>query len=357
MGRLHVERFLTHLAVDAHVASSTQNQALAALLFLYRDVLEKDFGWLQDVTRAKRPKRLPAVLSVEEVQRVLSQLSGTNRLLANLLYGGGLRLKEALRLRVKDLDLERCEVTVRDGKGQKDRVTIMPRCIIPELKAHLASVRKLHERHLQAGTGGVYLPFALNENIRTPPPNGHGNMCFPLHGLPGILAVAPVDAIMSPNARCKTRSERHCEWQVSSSMPDATRYAIPSPPICSLPAPISAPFKNCSGTKMFAPLKSIPMCLFRTVWLSVVPRIAWEVRACPRNRAVLQFVRTGGPRTGVKLGEADCRNQRDPTMRTDRISHEVALFVQALRVVREIEPCVSSCGRGGPRTGVKTWRS
>lgn len=161
MGRLHVERFLTHLAVDAHVASSTQNQALAALLFLYRDVLEKDFGWLQDVTRAKRPKRLPAVLSVEEVQRVLSQLSGTNRLLANLLYGGGLRLKEALRLRVKDLDLERCEVTVRDGKGQKDRVTIMPRRIIPELKAHLASVRKLHDRHLEAGTGGVYLPFAL----------------------------------------------------------------------------------------------------------------------------------------------------------------------------------------------------
>src|SRR5579863_2767484 len=126
MGAGEVEAFLTHLAVEAKVGASTQNQALQALLFLYRQVLGIELPWLENVTRASRPKRLPVVLSVAEVRSVLAQLDGTAWLLANLLYGSGLRLMEAHRLRVKDLLLERCEIVVRDAKGGRDRVTVLP---------------------------------------------------------------------------------------------------------------------------------------------------------------------------------------------------------------------------------------
>src|SRR5580692_2983863 len=126
MGATEVEAFLIHLAVDAKVSASTQNQALQALLFLYRQVLDIELPWLENVTRASRPRRLPVVLTVAEVRAVLAQLDGTAWLVANLLYGSGLRLMEALRLRVKDLDLERGELMVCDAKGGKDRVTVLP---------------------------------------------------------------------------------------------------------------------------------------------------------------------------------------------------------------------------------------
>ena len=126
MGAPEIESFLSHLAVDSHVSASTQNQALQALLFLYQRVLEIDLPWLENVTRARRPKRLPVVLTVAEVHAVLAQLDGTAWLVANLLYGSGLRLMEALRLRVKDLVLQRGEIVVRDAKGGKDRVTVLP---------------------------------------------------------------------------------------------------------------------------------------------------------------------------------------------------------------------------------------
>lgn len=129
MGPTEVEAFLTHLAVEARVAASTQNQALQALLFLYRQVLDIDLPWLENVTRASRPKRLPVVLSAAEVRSVLAQLDGTSWLIANLLYGSGLRLMEAHRLRVKDLVLEGGELIVRDAKGGKDRVTVLPAAI------------------------------------------------------------------------------------------------------------------------------------------------------------------------------------------------------------------------------------
>jgi len=161
MGKAQVGEFLTHLAVKEHVASSTQNQALAALLFLYRQVLERDFGWLDDVVRAKRPKRLPVVFTPEEASRVLAELTGVRWLIGMNLYGGGLRVMECLRLRVQDLDFERLQTTIRDVKGAKDRVTLLPRVVVEPLKDHLRRVREWHERALREGYGGVELPYAL----------------------------------------------------------------------------------------------------------------------------------------------------------------------------------------------------
>jgi integron integrase len=161
MGGPEVAQFLTALAVDGHVAASTQNQALSALLFLYREVLQQDLPWLDDVVRAKRTVRLPVVLTREEVPAVICQLRGTHRLLAILLYGAGLRLLEAVRLRVTDIDFVRNQITVRAGKENKDRATPLPAVVIPELLAHLEAVRRQHERDVQRGAGCVELPWAL----------------------------------------------------------------------------------------------------------------------------------------------------------------------------------------------------
>jgi integron integrase len=161
MGAVEVEAFLTHLAVTRNVAAATQNQALAALLFLYKEVLKVELPWLEGVVRAKKPVHLPVVLTREEVARVLAELSGVAALVANLLYGSGLRLMEALRLRVKDVEFSRGEILVRDGKGQKDRVTMLPRTLIPGLQQQLQAVSALHEQDLAEGFGQANLPFAL----------------------------------------------------------------------------------------------------------------------------------------------------------------------------------------------------
>ena len=139
MGAAEVSAFLTHLAVEGHVAASTQNQALSAILLLYREVLQRDFGWLQDVVRAKKPKRLPVVFSPEEAVAILAQLRGVRWLMGVQLYGGGLRLMECLRLRVKDLDFERLQVTIRDGKGEKDRITLLPEILVNPLNTAIAT--------------------------------------------------------------------------------------------------------------------------------------------------------------------------------------------------------------------------
>jgi len=154
-------RFLTHLAVKEHVAASTQNQALSAILFLYDKVLEQPLDRIKGVVRARRPKRLPVVLTVDEVSRVMARLSSEKWLVAMLLYGGGLRLLEALRLRVKDLDFERGEITVCEGKGDKDRVTMLPQAVIPPLQEHLRAVQRIHQQDLADGYGRVELPHAL----------------------------------------------------------------------------------------------------------------------------------------------------------------------------------------------------
>ena len=162
MGAPEVERFLSSLAVDGQVAASTQNQALSALLFLYKEVLGIELPWMEDVTRAKRPRRLPTVLSRGEVQDLLAQLDGRPWLLSSLLYGTGLRLMECLRLRVKDVDFARNEITVRDGKGSKDRRTVLPKTLVEPLQREVERARALHAADLQQGLGGVNLPHALS---------------------------------------------------------------------------------------------------------------------------------------------------------------------------------------------------
>ena len=169
MGASEVEAFLTHLAVKGKVAASTQNQARSALLFLYKEVLDQALPWMDDITPAKRPLRLPVVLTHAEVKALLERLRGTHRLLASLLYGTGMRLMEGLRLRVKDLDFERREILVREGKGAKDRVTMLPATLIDPLKNHLIRVKTLHEEDLRQGYGAVYLPDALERKY----PNAH----------------------------------------------------------------------------------------------------------------------------------------------------------------------------------------
>jgi integron integrase len=161
MGAKEVGQFLTDLAVTRHVAASTQNQALSAILFLYQEVLKQEIGWLDEVVRAKKAKKLPVVLTREEVKAVLNRLSGTRWVMANLLYGSGLRLMECIRLRVKDIDFSYHHIVIRDGKGDKDRVTILPLNVKNLLQRHLQEVKRLHERDLKEGFGSVYLPYAL----------------------------------------------------------------------------------------------------------------------------------------------------------------------------------------------------
>ncbi len=161
LGEAEITAFLSALATQRKVSASTQNQALSALLFLYREVLGRDPAWMDGIVRAKRPVRLPVVLTRDEVQVILGQLNGTPWLMASLLYGSGLRLLECCRLRIKDVDFGRAEILVRDGKGRKDRVTLLPKRVRNVLSAHLDRVRATHRKDLEAGAGSVELPGAL----------------------------------------------------------------------------------------------------------------------------------------------------------------------------------------------------
>ena len=163
MGEQEITAFLTHLAVDKNVAASTQNQALAAILFLYKEVLKQELDWLGGVIRAKRSVHVPEVLSPDQVRRLLGQLEGVYQLVARLLYGTGMRLMEGIRLRVQDVDFHYRQITVRDGKGNKDRVTVLPDSLIQSLQAQLARVKELHKKDLAEGYGRVGLPHALAE--------------------------------------------------------------------------------------------------------------------------------------------------------------------------------------------------
>jgi len=162
MNETDVTAFLTHLARDGRVAASTQNQALSALLFLYKEVLKQEIGWLEGVERAKRPTRIPVVLTRDEVHKLLGHLQGMPRLMAGLLYGSGLRLMECVRLRVKDVDFGYGRITVRDGKGAKDRITMLPVNLAAPLQRHLDKVKAQHEQDVEDGLGEVYLPDALD---------------------------------------------------------------------------------------------------------------------------------------------------------------------------------------------------
>ena len=161
MGEKEINRFLTYLAVNRKVAASTQNQALCAILFLYRHVLKKQIGWIDKLERAKNPKTIPVVLSAKEVESVLLQFQGVIWIVVSLLYGSGLRLMEALRLRVKDIDFDYNQITLRDAKGHKDRLSLLPMAVKEPLKKHLQRVKFLHQKDLDEGYGLVYLPYAL----------------------------------------------------------------------------------------------------------------------------------------------------------------------------------------------------
>jgi integron integrase len=165
LGAVEVEAFLTELAVAGSVAASTQNQAKSAVLFLYRDVLGVELPWLSGITPAKAPHRLPVVLTRAEVARVLRRLRGVHRLIGGLLYGSGMRIMEGMRLRIKDVDFERREIVVRDGKGAKDRVTMLPRAVAAPLGRHLVDVRATHARDLASGHGAAFMPHALERKF------------------------------------------------------------------------------------------------------------------------------------------------------------------------------------------------
>jgi integron integrase len=165
MGEAEVSSFLTQLARDGQVAAATQNQAFSALLFLYKHVLKHEIGWLDNVERVKRPARVPVVLTRDEVHKIFAHLHGMPRLMAGLLYGSGLRLMECVRLRVKDIDFGYARITVREGKGGKDRVTMLPVNLAPVLQRHLQKVKVQHEQDIDDGFGHVHLPGALTRKF------------------------------------------------------------------------------------------------------------------------------------------------------------------------------------------------
>ncbi len=200
MGEPEVEAFLTHLAVEGNVAASTQNQALSALLFLYRHVLHQPLTDSIEAVRAKRPHRLPVVLTLAEVRTLIGHLDGTQKLLAQLLYGSGLRIKEVLRLRVKDLDFGQFQILVRDAKGRRDRFTMLPQSLVEPLKAHLVGVKQLHEDDLAHGHGEVYYPWRSLANLPTPLATGFGNMSSRPNASAPIPAVAKFAATISMTA-------------------------------------------------------------------------------------------------------------------------------------------------------------
>jgi integron integrase len=179
MGEKEIRAFLTHLAVDKHVSASTQNQALSALLFLYKKVLQVDLEWIDDVVRAKRPKRLPVVLTKTEVNSLLSAMTGTSSIVVRLLYGRGMRLMETVRLHIQDVDFEQNQIVVRSGKGDKDRITMLPASMTDELIQHFQKVRDLHNNDLDEGYGRVYLPFALDRKYPNAGVEFGWQYCFP----------------------------------------------------------------------------------------------------------------------------------------------------------------------------------
>jgi integron integrase len=179
MGAVEVERFLTDLAVVHNVSASTQNQAQSALLFLYKDVLGDELPWLDGVERARKPIRLPIVLTRQEAIRVLRELHGIHRLIGRLLYGTGMRILEAMRLRVKDVDFDRRAIVVRDGKGGKDRVTVLPEAIIAPMRQQLRDAYLLHQRDLAQGYGRVHLPHALATKYASADQEWAWQYCFP----------------------------------------------------------------------------------------------------------------------------------------------------------------------------------
>jgi len=183
MGGQEIESFLTHLVVRMNVSVSTQNQAFNALLFLYREVLDMPFNISEKVVRSKRPKKLPVVMSKEEVKTLFLFIPNEYQLISKIIYGAGLRVNECLKLRIKDIDFHRNEITVREGKGQKDRRTILPKTIVNELQSHIEKIKALHDSDLAKGFGSVYLPNALDRKYPNAPFEFAWQYLFPANNI------------------------------------------------------------------------------------------------------------------------------------------------------------------------------
>ena len=286
MGEAEINNFLTHLALKGRVSSSTQNQALCAVLFLYRHVLKREIGDLGQVIRARNPKRLPVVLTREEVKAVLSRLHGQTWLMASLLYGAGLRLNECLCLRVQDMDFGANQITVRDGKGSKDRVTMLPQAVKQQLLEHLDRVKLIHDKDLSDGYGMTALPHALARKYPKAPWEWRWQFVFPQKtrwvnlstgeqgryhvdpSIPQKAIKAAVDAAgIAKRATC--HSMRHNA--------DIGIIVTASPPTCWKPAPICVKSSFCSATAALTRRPSIcmwppaPLRRQRNPWTSLVP--------------------------------------------------------------------------------------
>lgn len=251
MGVSEIEAFLSHLAVARQVSASTQTQARSALLFLYSQVFQIELPWLDGVVKAKQPQRLPVVMTRAEVAATLGRMVGVQRLVAGLLYGSGLRLMEALRLRVKDVDFSRNEILVRDGKGAKDRITMLPLALSEPLQRHLEGVRDSHQRDLAEGFGDVYLPFALARKYPNAPRQWGWQYVFPAP----TRSVDPRDPGASP--RRHHVDEKSVQRAMKQAVRDAgltkpathIRCVIPSPRTCWSQATTSVPCRSCWVTR------------------------------------------------------------------------------------------------------------
>lgn len=249
MGAPQVEAFLTHLAASDNVAPSTQNQALAALLFLYREVLGRELPWMDEIQRAKRPRRLPTVLTEDEVSALLAQMEGCHGLMAALLYGTGMRLMECVRLRIKDVDFGRNEVVVRDGKGGKDRRTILPQSLRGPLLAQVEAARQVLRAIWSRVMARSGYRRHWHASIRTRRVRLAGSTCSRRRAAASIRAAARCAGIMWTRRGCSARSRRPAGRRDWRSRPVATRCGIPSPRTCWKPVTTSARCRSCSATR------------------------------------------------------------------------------------------------------------
>ena len=251
MGIPEINQFLTHLASEKKVSASTQNQALSAILFLYRHALDIE---LDETSLAKfrpqRAKTMPTVLSKDEVKRVIDYLTSTNKLIAQVMYGGGLRVMEAMRLRVKDIDFDNHQIIVRDGKGENDRVTMLPDAVIQPMQLHLKHVKIIHEKDLADGYGSVYLTYALERKYKNANKDWIWQYLFPAPDISKDPPLVSSAATTSTNPPCKKPSKKPPALQKSTSMSPLTLFAIVSPLTSFRPATTSARCKNYSATKM-----------------------------------------------------------------------------------------------------------
>ena len=248
MGEQEIEKFLSYLAVERNISASTQNQALCALLFLYQDVLGIKLDSPINSVRAKRPKRLPVVITKTEVQSLLGAMSGKHKLMARLLYGGGLRLMECTRLRVKDIDFAQHQIIVRDGKGPKDRITVLPDAVEQDLRRHLRHIKLLYEDDLANGFGGVSLPYALAVKYPTAQFEWKWQYVFPSKNISRDPRSGKLK--LSIPAGCKKPSDEHSKLPKLISTSLLILYDIVLRPIYSRMAMTSALYRTCSDTNM-----------------------------------------------------------------------------------------------------------